>query len=95
MRQPDQSETPRLGAARGAKGQSKTTTTDSATLGAKLNLANVIGFSRQPRCGACGAHLPWRSPSAVCQKHFAEDSMLRALSLRRQAMGDELRGAAR
>lgn len=65
-------------------------TNDSAELSqVKHTIENVLPFSRprQPRCAACGQHLPWKSKSAICEKHIAEDMLLRAMSLRHQALG--------
>lgn len=65
-------------------------TNDRANLSdVKQSIATVLPFRRprQPRCSACGQNLPWKSEATICEKHFAEDLLLRSMSLRRQALG--------
>lgn len=78
---------PRAGGPRGAEevaGKGEASKAHSTTHGAK-----IIPFCRpQGRCDGCGQHLAASQQGATCQRCRAWDALLRAMSLRRQALGD-------
>lgn len=74
----------------GRIGRGADETVEAGNLKAKNSTVfRLIQFQppRQPRCTECGANLPWKTKSTICEKHIAEDMLLRAMSLRRQALG--------
>jgi hypothetical protein len=65
-------------------GKGEASEIDFTTHGAK-----IIPFCRpQGRCDGCGQHLAASQQGATCPRCRARDALLRAMSLRRQALGD-------
>lgn len=95
MSRPDVIAPPRPAGQGGAEGanQGMISEAESGTHGR----GNVIPFCvRRRTCGACGQHLALDDLGAACARCLAWDMLLRAMSLRRQALGDLARaGGAR